>query len=619
MADYLKFNGVDNYLSLGTNIEPENYTTSLLEIDLMAESDDGRLLANDGNNRPQLTLSDAPVGGKKSLQFYRFDDDGSISDIAYDLNERFTITIETTETEIIVTTPHTVVTENRESSASHGFNLIGVARGESNSFCEMRIYRLKFTGDGTLVHDYNAATSSNTDTVFTDDAGSNDAVMNNFIVPDAWVGSAPADTTAPVITVAEGNLTITEGDAVPTFTATTDDGTAIVETGSANNGVVGVYPYTFNSTDSAGNVATEVTRTITVEADSASSDRKLTFDGIDNYFTFTQVVLRENDNYTVKLVASYPDNLVDEEQYLLSYDDAGWPYKQKISFKVDGTLTISLGRFSGSIIMEPSTAFVAGEDVTILFEHVANTLDFTVTVNGEVFNHSEPAGGDGDSQIIFGLFGIYYDKIQYPYKGDLKELFLSKNSVTVLDFDIENGTGNTITNKGSGSDATLQNFDGNQWSGGSVDTTAPVITVAEGNLTITEGDEVPSFTSSTDDGSTVVETGNADTNVPAVYPYTFNATDDTGNEAEEVTRTITVEEFVSADNSTLNMSISGVPNGTYLTRVIRVSTSAVVFSGNVDWVNGAASQLITDVVSNSDVEYYVIGTSNGGLNRGATS
>jgi hypothetical protein len=153
--------------------------------------------------------------------------------------------------------------------------------------------------------------------------------------------------------------------------------------------------------------------------------------------------------------------------------------------------------------------------------------------------------------------------------------------------------------------------------GGGTDTTAPIITVVEGNLTITESDAVPSFTVSADDGSTIVETGNADTNIPAVYPYTFNATDAAGNAATEVTRTITV--VAAATDSIINMTLTGIPNGTYLTRVIRVSTSAIVFSGNIDWSSGTASQLITDVVPGIDVEYYVIGTTNGGLDRGTTA
>ena len=77
---------------------------------------------------------------------------------------------------------------------------------------------------------------------------------------------------APVITLVGGNVTLTVGDAYTEQGATATDAedgdlTAnIVITGNVNTAVAGTYTVRYNVTDSAGNAATEVTRTVTVNA-----------------------------------------------------------------------------------------------------------------------------------------------------------------------------------------------------------------------------------------------------------------------------------------------------------------------------------------------------------------
>lgn len=75
------------------------------------------------------------------------------------------------------------------------------------------------------------------------------------------------------------------------------------------------------------------------------------------------------------------------------------------------------------------------------------------------------------------------------------------------------------------------------------DTTAPIITVSgNASTTIAFGGTVPTFTASTDDGSTVVVGGDTvDNNTAGTYVITYNATDANENQAEEVTRTVIVE------------------------------------------------------------------------------
>lgn len=98
-----------------------------------------------------------------------------------------------------------------------------------------------------------------------------DAAGNAAVEVTRTVIVQEVDTTAPIITVSgTAETTITEGDALPTFNASTDDGSAIVV--SYLNGIepdvntVGRYEIYYDSTDAAGNVATTVTRVIIVEA-----------------------------------------------------------------------------------------------------------------------------------------------------------------------------------------------------------------------------------------------------------------------------------------------------------------------------------------------------------------
>lgn len=99
---------------------------------------------------------------------------------------------------------------------------------------------------------------------YTDSSGN---VLTPFVIT-VTVG----DNLAPVITVTGSSTTnVTVGGTAPTFTATATDNVDttinVVESGDViNTQVVGTYVRRFNATDSAGNVATEVTRTVVVAA-----------------------------------------------------------------------------------------------------------------------------------------------------------------------------------------------------------------------------------------------------------------------------------------------------------------------------------------------------------------
>jgi hypothetical protein len=83
----------------------------------------------------------------------------------------------------------------------------------------------------------------------------------------------PADTTAPIISLnGEVSITLTEGDAYTDAGATALDEVdgditgQITTTGSVDTAIAGIYSISYSVSDTAGNEAQSVTRTVTVEA-----------------------------------------------------------------------------------------------------------------------------------------------------------------------------------------------------------------------------------------------------------------------------------------------------------------------------------------------------------------
>jgi len=122
-----------------------------------------------------------------------------------------------------------------------------------------------------------------------------DALVNSSTSGDnTFTTVATADTTAPVITLLGQNpITITEGDTFTDPGATALDNTdgnltsSIVTTSTVDTNTPGTYTVTYNVSDSAGNNATEETRTVVVEAafDDTASLAVTRIDAVDTYAT----------------------------------------------------------------------------------------------------------------------------------------------------------------------------------------------------------------------------------------------------------------------------------------------------------------------------------------------
>jgi len=137
----------------------------------------------------------------------------------------------------------------------------------------------------------------------------------------------------------------------------------------------------------------------------------------------------------------------------------------------------------------------------------------------------------------------------------------------------------------------------------------PVITVSgEETTTVTQGDDAPVFVATAldnldgDISSSVIVTGSVDTSTIGSYDLTFAVEDAAGNFAIEVIRTIIVQEV---GTSTLNLSLTGIPNGTYSVRVINKANNALSFTQNVTFTDSTASLSIS-VAASSAFEYFTV-------------
>ncbi len=105
-----------------------------------------------------------------------------------------------------------------------------------------------------------------------------------------------------------------------------------------------------------------------------------------------------------------------------------------------------------------------------------------------------------------------------------------------------------------------------------------------------------------DISSSVIVTGSVDTSTIGSYDLTFAVEDAAGNFAIEVIRTIIVQEV---GTSTLNLSLTGIPNGTYSVRVINKANNALSFTQNVTFTDSTASLSIS-VAASSAFEYFTV-------------
>ncbi len=418
------------------------------------------------------------------------------------------------------------------------------------------------------------ATTSDSSTVIIDSSDFTDAVGSYTITYNAvgLLGNNAVevtrtvevvDTTAPVITLTGANpQTIELGDGYTELGATTDDGTMVVIDTSDYTDAVGSYTIKYNATDASGNMATEVTRTVNVED---TTTPVITLTGanpqtIELGDGYTELGATADDGSMVVIDASdFTDAL---GSYTITYNATDASGNNAIEV----TRTVNVEDTTGPMITltgaNPQTIEL-GDGYTELGATaddgstvVIDASDFTDAVgNYTIRYNATDASGNNATEVtrtvnvedttapVITLTGANPQTIEL---GDgYTELGATTDDGTMVVIDTSDFTDavGSYTIKYNATDASGNMATEVTRTVNVEDTTAPVITLTGANpQTIELGDGYTELGATADDGSMVVIDTSDFTDALGSYTIRYNATDASGNNATEVTRTVNVED-----------------------------------------------------------------------------
>ena len=373
------------------------------------------------------------------------------------------------------------------------------------------------------------------------------------------------DTTIPIITL--------EGDAIVTIEVGTDytdagatatdnsDGdltSSIVTVSTVNTAIVGSYTVTYNVSDTAGNAATQVTRTVHVE------------------------------DTTIPIITLVGDATVTIEVGT-NYTDAGATATDNVdgditsSIVVTGTADVNvLGNYT--IIYDVSDA--AGNEATQVTRtvHVVDTTIPVITL-------------EGDATVTVEVGSEYTDAgatATDNSDGDLTSSIVTVSTVNTTIVGVYSVRYNVADTSGNEATQVTRTVHVE-------DTTIPVITlVGDATVTIEVGTDYTdagatawdNYDGNITDNITIVNSVN--TNVVGSYTVTYNISDTAGNAATQVTRIVSVDNMVD-DNTAPVITLEGdatvtIEVGTNYTDAGATATdnvdgditSSIVVTGTVD-------------------------------------
>ena len=450
------------------------------------------------------------------------------------------------------------------------------------------LFNADFTDPGSTVSDSfeNGLTAIVTGEVDTSIPGT---YTLNYNVSDS-AGNAAAevqrtvhvvDQQGPVITL-DGDASVNHeagtvyADAGATATDNVDTTVTVDTTGAVDADVPGTYTLTYTASDSEGNEATPVIRTVEV-ADTTPPVITLVGDAIvdlneGTVYTDAGATATDSFDTTVTVVDSGEVDETTPGSYTLTYNatDASGNAATTVTRTV---LVIDTVTF---VIQDQLPAGDASVTVPIKVSSFANVggMQFTLTWDPSVlafsslgdFNHS----AENTELFFFGesnfnLAEVADGKLPVLYEHVLSTDASVEDNETIFSvtFDVVGGVGSS-TDISFGDDPTPSKT-------GSFDaTTAPVFLSQAGSISVGEDTIAPVITlvgdSSVDheagttyddagavaaDNSgeivTVTKTGTVNGNPPGSYTLTYNASDSAGNAATGVTRTVLVADTIAPE------------------------------------------------------------------------
>ena len=400
------------------------------------------------------------------------------------------------------------------------------------------------------------------------------------------------DTTVPVITLlGEDSVTIevgttyTDAGATATDTYDGDITSSIVTVSTVNTAIVGVYSVSYNVSDTSGNAAVEVTRTVTVVDTTVPVITLLGEDSvtIEVGDTYTDAGATAIDTYdgdiTSSIVTVNPVDTAVVGVYLVTYNvsDANGNAAAEVTRTVtvvdttvpvitllgDATVTIEVGavytdagataldNYDGDItssIVEVSTvdtAIAGSYTVTYDVADASGNTALTVTRSVNVIEDTVAPVITllGDNPITIEVGDTYTDAgatATDNFDGDITSSIVTVSTVNTSIVGVYLVAYNVSDTAGNAAAEVTRTVT-------VVDTTVPVITLLGDNpITIEVGDtytDAGATATDTYDGditSSIVTVSTVNTAIVGVYSVTYNVSDTSGNVAAEVTRTVNV-------------------------------------------------------------------------------
>ena len=383
----------------------------------------------------------------------------------------------------------------------------------------------------------------------TDTAGN----AGSITIPDFVI-----DTTAPVITVTSGTDTVERLSSWTDAGATSDTGETVTASGTVDTTTVGDYTITYNVTDSSGNAATAVTRTVTVE-DTTAPVITVTSgtDTVERLSSWTDAGATSDTGETVTASGTVDTTTVGDYTITYNVTDSSGNAATAVTrtVTVEDTTAPVITVTSGTDTVERLSSWTdagatsdTGETVTASGTVDTTTVgDYTITYN--VTDSSGNAATavtrtvtveDTTAPVITVTSGTdtverlssWTDAGATSDTGETVTASGTVDTTTVGDYTI---TYNVTDSSGNAATAVTRTVTVE-------DTTAPVITVTSGTDTVERLSSWTDAGATSDTGETVTASGTVDTTTVGDYTITYNVTDSSGNAATAVTRTVTVED-----------------------------------------------------------------------------
>lgn len=467
-------------------------------------------------------------------------------------------------------------------SATSSSGLTVSFASNSTSICTVSDTSVSMLTDGTC--SITASQSGNTNYLSAID------VVRSFSVLDA---------TAPVIVLSgDAAITIAQGgnyvDAGANASDNVDgDLTAnIILTGSVDTAMVGVYTLYYNVSDAAGNAATQVIRTVTVTDQivpviSLVGDSSLTIAQDSNYIDAGASASDNNDgDISVSIVAVNPVDTSTVGSYTVTYNvtDAAGNAAVEVTRTVtvtDQTIpVISLIGDCSVLVAQDSTYADSGAtasdnndgDITSSIVIVNPVDTSTVGSYTVAYNVSDAAGNaavevartvtvtDQTAPVVTAPAALTIAATDADGTAKTHSdiaLFLASATAS----DANDGVITTVDNDALETfplGTTIVTFGATDASGNTgtaqstikiSDQTAPVINlIGESSVTVNIGETYTDAGASATDNvdgdltASIIESGSVDTSNLGIYTLRYNVSDAAGNDAVEVTRSVSVQD-----------------------------------------------------------------------------